>query len=272
MSRNFELIKQLEQISPALRRPALSQPATRPQPVTRQEPATSPEPEPEPGPEPVRRQPLSGRQYSLGDAGILFGEEVVLLVHNVFLAHSSPRQTVVFCGVDAENGSSAVCASAGRALAAISGKSVCLVDGNLRDARLSKALGSPRDQKPLNKTATLYERCSSLEGNLSLAATDLLTDAYGGLPPAPELTQRLAWLEGAFDFVLIDTPGVTAAKDAAILGAAAGALILVVEAEKTRKPAARQAKQSLEAAGVHVLGAVLRNHAEPIPANLLKSL
>ena len=256
MSRNFELIKQLEQISPAFRRPALSQPITRPQPINRQEPAAPQEPATRP--EPSSRPPVTGRQYSLGDAGILFGEEVVLLVHNVFLAHTPSPQTVIFCGVDEKNGSSVVCASAGRALAAISGKSVCLVDANLRDARLSKNLGIDRDQKPLHKTATLYDRCSSIDDNLSLAAADLLTNAYGGLPPAAELTQRLASLQAAFDFVLIDAPGVSTAKDAAILGAAAGAAILVIEAEKTRKPAAKRAKQSLEAAGVHVLGSVLR--------------
>ena len=52
-----------------------------------------------------------------------------------------PRRQVVLCGVDDENGSSSVCAKAGRTLAANSSRPVCLVDANLRSPRLSTLFG-----------------------------------------------------------------------------------------------------------------------------------
>ena len=76
---------------------------------------------------------------NLGDAQ---GEEMLSLAQTIVLsATGRTARQVVFCGVDEENGSSSVCASAGRALASIGAKSVCLVDANVRSPRLSRALG-----------------------------------------------------------------------------------------------------------------------------------
>src|SRR6185437_5036442 len=70
------------------------------------------------------------------------GEEMLRLIQRIFLSvdGSAPRQ-VVFCGVDDENGSSSVCARAGRTLAVNSSWPVCLVDANVRSPRLSGLFG-----------------------------------------------------------------------------------------------------------------------------------
>src|ERR1039457_915229 len=70
-----------------------------------------------------------GSRLSLSDAD----EEMLRLVQSVFLTDAGQSlREVVFCGVDEEPGSSAVCASAGVALAASSTHSICLVDANVR--------------------------------------------------------------------------------------------------------------------------------------------
>jgi Mrp family chromosome partitioning ATPase len=213
------------------------------------------------------------KQVSPSDAGDLFGEETVRLVQTVFLSRNrrAPRQ-VVFCGVDGENGSSSVCASAGRALTAISDKSVCLVDANVHSPRLSNAFGINRSILLPTNAASVRERCVHIDGNLWLAGTDLLVDNCGSLLSLAELKRRFTQLEGDFDYLLVDAPGVGVSRDAALLGEIAGAAILVIEANTTRRLAARRAKESLEAAGVRLLGTVLRNRSFPIPEKLFKRL
>ena len=242
MSRNFELIKQLEADVERVNLPR-----------------TVPE--------------TNGRQYTLNDAGVLFGEEIVALVQTVFLAkRERPVRHVVFCGVDGENGSSAVCLSAARALSAVTGKSVCLVDADVRGNRLSNALDVKQASRPFEKVPDLSERCARIDGRLWLAGTDLVTDEYGALLTAPELKHRFSRFDESFDFLLVDAPGIATSKDAAMVGEVAGAAILVVEANTTRRQAARRAKQTLEGAGVRLLGTVLRNRSFPIPDNLFKNL
>ena len=52
----------------------------------------------------------------------------------------------------------------------------------------------------------------------------------------------------------------------------ADAAILVIEANSTRRLTARKAKESLDAAGVRVLGTVLHNRSFPIPGWVYRNL
>ena len=90
-------------------------------------------------------------------AGNVRGEEMLRLIQRIFLSAngSAPRQ-VVLCGVDDENGSSSVCAQAGRTLAANSSRPVCVVDANVRSPRLSGTVRHRRDEpilRPIRSSA-----------------------------------------------------------------------------------------------------------------------
>jgi protein-tyrosine kinase len=52
----------------------------------------------------------------------------------------------------------------------------------------------------------------------------------------------------------------------------ADGVILILEAHATRRESARRAKESLQAAGVKILGAVLNKRTYPIPEALYKRL
>jgi Mrp family chromosome partitioning ATPase len=201
------------------------------------------------------------------------GEEMLRLVQSIFLSTngSAPRQ-VVFCGVDGENGSSSVCASAGRTLAANSSRSVCLVDANLRSPRLSGLFGVNTTILFPSKSASVREQCVQISRNLWLAGTNLLTDDRDALLSLAELKHLLAQLSGEFEYLLIDAPGTRVCGDAAILGQVADAAVLVIEADSTRRMSARKAKEALDTAGVRLLGTVLHNRNFPIPAGLYKRL
>ncbi len=206
-------------------------------------------------------------------AGNFGGEEMLRIIQRIFLSvnGSAPRQ-VVLCGVDEKNGSSSVCAMAGRTLAANSARPVCLVDANVRSPRLSGLFGIEGTNPFSGPSAPLRDQCVKIGSNLWLAGPEILADNSRVLLPPDELTKRLALLRETFEYMLIDAPGTSVCGDAQLLGVVADAAILVIEAHRTRRLTARQAKESLDAAGVRLLGTVLHNRSFPIPGGLYKRL
>lgn len=195
--------------------------------------------------------------------------EIVQLVRRFFLATGKENlRQVVFCGVESENGSSSICASVGRALVSVSSKSVCLVDGNIISANLSRIFGIEKSVSLSRKFTSTRERCVQVGANLWLAGPHLITGGQSSLLPVEDLKQCLAELDRAFDYLLIDAPGLCHSSDAELLGQFAEAAILVVEADKTRRSDAAKAKESLDAAGIKLLGTILNNWSFPMPEKL----
>lgn len=201
------------------------------------------------------------------------GIEMLHLVNNVFLSANadSPHQ-VVFCGVDDNCGSSAVCANAARILAAKSAKSVCLVDANLRLPRLTGLLEVNKTIQLSPPSPVIPDKSVEVGGNLWLVNTGFLTDSNGALLPLDDLRPRIKQLNDSFEYLLIDAPATSVSGDAAIIGQLVDAAILVIEAGRTRRLNAGKAKEAFDAAGVQLLGTVLRNRSFPIPEKLYKWL
>jgi Mrp family chromosome partitioning ATPase len=206
-------------------------------------------------------------------ASTIGGEEMSRLVQRIFLSTSAgaPRQ-VVFCGVDEGNSSSSVCASAGRTLAANTLRSVCLVDANPGPSRLAGLLGVDQTSSFAARSAPLRDQCAQIDDNLWLAGADMLTDDRGLLLSVNQLNHLLEQLGGLFDYLLIDAPSTSASGDAAVLGQVADAAVLVIEADSTRRLTARRAKETLDAAGVRLLGTVLHNRSFPIPEGIYRRI
>lgn len=217
-----------------------------------------------------RKAPTATASTYRGDA---CQEEMLRLIQRVFLSPDGgvPRK-VVFCGVGAENGSTSVCARAGRTLAAHSTGSVCMVDANVRSPRLSNKFGADTTISVSSKSGSVRERCVQVADKLWLARTDVLTDDSGALASTEELKERLAQLRAAFEYVLIDAPATNGCDDASRLGKLADAAILVIEANRTRRLTARRAEETLAAAGVRLLGTVLNNRTFPIPEKIYRLL
>jgi Mrp family chromosome partitioning ATPase len=258
MSRNFDLLRQLE---------------------------ISSEYQPEPSPRAqIEEVPLRTIPRARVDEPILkeipraeskegANEEISRLVQSLFFSQKGCElRSMVFCGVEDDSGSSFLCADVGRALAARS-ELVCLVDINLPACNLFRYFGvnlvAPRNTF---LPPPVKERCVKVEPNLWLAGPDLFTNERGMLLPVDEIARLLARLRKAYSFVLIDTQSTSLSQDATLFGNLADAAVLVVEASVTRKHAARKAKESLEAAGVSLVGTILNNRSFPIPENLYKRI
>ena len=194
------------------------------------------------------------------------GDETLRLVQRIFLSANgiAPRQ-VVLCGVDEVNGSSSICARAGRTLAANSSRKVCVVDANVRSPGLSSIFGIDGSAAFSGTSAPLREKCVKVGDNLWLAGPNILADNSRVLLPVNELRERLAQLREVFEYMLIDVPGTSVCGDARLLGQVADAAILVIEANGTRRLTARKAKETLDSAGIRLLGTILNNRTFPIP-------
>jgi capsular exopolysaccharide synthesis family protein len=193
-------------------------------------------------------------------------------------AYRSLRSTVKFADVDppvrslliADAGTdgqhSAVAANLAAALA-LGGDSVVLVDADLRLPRLHTFFGRSNDtgltewlaapdavrRPPLSESGL---------ANLRFLTAGQAGRADRGRAPADLLTgeafdQLLDRLREEATFVVVDAPPLSEVGDALAIAARVDAVVLLVRSGKTRRPAAQQAKESLDRVGARILGAVL---------------
>jgi Mrp family chromosome partitioning ATPase len=83
---------------------------------------------------------------------------------------------------------------------------------------------------------------------------------------------RLQELRQEFDRVLIDAPPLNQCDDAMALAELGDGLVVVIEANATRRQTARKVMETLGQAGVKVLGVVLNKRMFPIPEKLYRQL
>ena len=83
---------------------------------------------------------------------------------------------------------------------------------------------------------------------------------------------RAAELRKEFDFVIVDAPPMARYADAIALGKLSDGVVMVIEAESTRREAARVAVGNLRSSGIPVLGAVLNKRTFPIPERIYHKL
>ena len=72
-------------------------------------------------------------------------------------------------------------------------------------------------------------------------------------------------LKKRFDYVLVNGVPLDHGSDSLVFGKCVDGVLFVVAAHATRRTAARQAKEQLEAAGARLLGVVLTERRFPIP-------
>jgi Mrp family chromosome partitioning ATPase len=86
------------------------------------------------------------------------------------------------------------------------------------------------------------------------------------------LIARCRELREEFDIVLVDAPPLAHYADAIALGRLSDGVVLVIEAESTRRDSALAAVETLRSSEVKILGAVLNKRVYPIPEKLYSKL
>jgi Mrp family chromosome partitioning ATPase len=200
-------------------------------------------------------------------------EEVLRLVQCLFLATSGegrpgPRR-VVFCGIDEGDNSALLCSRVGRSLAEQVESQVCVVEANLRLPAPNPLFDSGKE--PQAEYGTIPKFTQRVTDNLSVLSGESIT-TDGGARTLDQLQSIVRDLSGHFTYWVISAAPIGLFSDATLLGQMADGVVLVLEANSTRRAAARKAKQSLEDANVRVLGVVLNGRTYPIPETIYRRL
>ena len=226
----------------------------------------------------VARSPVIAdlRARSLESRGP-FHEQLTPLVQRLLQADAGEGRlrSVLFSAVGADGGSAEPCAAAADALASQTTGSVCLVDGNLRSPsvhELFEVTSAPGLSDLLLQTGDLPACLTRLRSNLwLLPAGSRCSDALPILV-AEQVGPVLVELLDRFDYVVVDTSEAGAHGDATVFGPLVDGVVLVLEANTTRREVARRTAEHLQAANIRVLGAVLTNRTFPIPETLYRKL
>lgn len=99
-----------------------------------------------------------------------------------------------------------------------------------------------------------------------------MTVASPALLNSDHLKFRLHELREEFNYIVVDAPALNLYADAVALGRIAEGLVVVVQADSTRRESALKALGSLRAANIETLGAVLNRRTFPIPDFLYRRL
>jgi protein-tyrosine kinase len=199
------------------------------------------------------------------------------LVQQMFLQpiKDAPRM-VVFAGVDHGSGCSQIAASVADTLAVNAPGRVCLVEANFRSPGLPAVLGTTNFRgltDALLEDGTIWsflkpvwnERIWFLSsGSLAAESPNLLS--------SERLKARSAELRKEFEFVIVDAPPLTRYADAIALGQLSDGVVLVLEANSTRREAALAATERLRSSGIKIMGAVLNKRTFPIPEKIYRRL
>jgi Mrp family chromosome partitioning ATPase len=108
--------------------------------------------------------------------------------------------------------------------------------------------------------------------NLWLLSSGAVTPRSSGLLNSECFKLRLQELKKEFDHVLIDAPALNLYGDAVAMGRIADGVVVVLQADATRRESALKALETLRAANIEVLGAVLNRRTFPIPDFLYRRL
>jgi len=204
-------------------------------------------------------------------------EEEMKLVQRIFPGtdENSPRMAL-FAGLEGEAGCASICARAGEILAARAEGPVCIVDANFRSPFLHRYFGLENEKGLVESTfesGSIQSFVQQIpEPDLWLmpsgkAATNLRFPAM-----ADGLRVRIAELRETFRYVVIHSGPLRLETSAMLLSRWTDGVVLVLEANATRRDAARRVKDNLDAAGVSVLGVVLNNRTFPIPEAIYRRL
>ena len=205
-------------------------------------------------------------------------DEALRVVQQIFLgqAQDAPR-VVVFAGVDHGSGCSQISASVAELLAKHANRRpVCLVEANFRSPSLPGMYGTP-NHYGLTEAICREEPITSFlrplpQENLWMLSSGTLAGDSPELFSSANFRERISQLRQQFYYVIIDAPPLGQYSDAVAVGQNADGLVLVLEANSTRKESASAVANNLRAAGVPILAAVLNKRTFPIPEQLYKRI
>lgn len=140
-----------------------------------------------------------------------------------------------------------------------SGKQVCVVDCDFRNPTQHKIFGLKNEGMSnaiIGKELDEVIQKTSID-NLWVITSGPVAPNPSELLGSDRMIQLLEELSRRYDYVLIDTPPIMPVTDAAVMASKVDGVIMLLESGAVAPQVAKEAKNRLDQAGAHILGAVL---------------
>lgn len=201
-------------------------------------------------------------------------DEVATLVHQIYLKERAvPLHTVLFSGLEHGNGCTRISSAAATILARTTG-SVCLVETNFHTPSQAAVFGIPKHagfSDALMEDRPIGSYVRTLDSGLHLLQAGLSTTGASIVLVPDRVKDRLAQLRAEFRYVILDAAPLTYVETL-MLGHLASGVVMICEADRTRREDAISAAKVLRSSDIEILGAVLNKRTLGLPAKLYAKL
>jgi capsular exopolysaccharide synthesis family protein len=213
------------------------------------------------------RRPEMYRLATLLYPGSALAESYRTLRSNIeFASIDAPIGTLLVTSAGPSEGKTVTAANLAVAFAQ-AGHRTILVDADLRKPGLHAMFGLANDE---GLTTLLRIEPGTVENVAQVTEqVNLRVMTSGPLPPNPaevlgsqRMRKTMELIKTKAELVVVDSPPVNAASDAAALSAYMDGTLLVVDAGKSHRGGVRHAREALALAGANVIGAFLNRAAE----------
>lgn len=210
----------------------------------------------------MRGKDYQGKLITLQEPSSLTSEAFRIIHSNIqFVSAERQVESILVTSPAPGEGKSIVAANLGVAMAQAGFKTIIL-DSDLRRPVQHQLFDVPNSEGLVDLLRSPELDISTCLRSTPVENLQLITSGAVSLNPSGRLSsqgveQLLASLNEIADIVILDSPPALAVADAAVLSTQVDGAVLVIEAGKTHRDAARQAVLNLQRAGAHVLGAVL---------------
>jgi capsular exopolysaccharide synthesis family protein len=181
----------------------------------------------------------------------------------LYAVSDRPLKVVLVTSPGSSEGKSTTCANLGAVLAQ-AGNDTLLIDADLRRPSLHKFFGARNFRGVMNVLSgenDLSEVLVEPLPGLKVAPTGPIPSNPSELLGSDHFAGLVDQARQLFDYVILDSPPVAFVPDPIVVATQADAVLLVLDAQGTRKDSLRKAMRSLESVGASVLGTVI-NYVE----------
>jgi hypothetical protein len=194
-------------------------------------------------------------------------EQIRGLVRQVFFANGpAPIRQVVFSAAEPQTDVASICHHVGRSLALETNADIAVVERSLTTQVLPLLVNHSAGKVPIKAFAT------RLASNLWSVPQSGLRGRDHRSGGSFYWLSLLAQLKDEFEYVVVQAPAAGISSEAALLGHISDGIILVLDAQTTRRMTARKIKEKLESAQSRILGTVLCDRTFPVPERLYRRL
>lgn len=222
----------------------------------------------------IERESPSYRERPSHDPGAFAQDQICRLVARIFLpGWPKPARHVAFSAADDRTDIGAFCIHVAQTLAASASGQTCLIDCDPYASEFELGGISIINREDLfDDRGSLRKSARRIAGKLwQLPRDAFLENSQPGFS-AVWLETRMEKLRMEFDYSVLRLPPAASCSEAVFLGRLSDGVILVVEANSTRRATAQRVKEMLHAGNVRILGTVLSERTFPIPERLYQKL